>query len=111
MADPYEIIEIEPKDIMPKALEHKEAGDRLGQICCVRTEGGYDLLYSYIFEYRMINYKIPVALEQEIDSIEPVFPTAGLYENEMNELFGVRIKFAAPDHHRMFRITEQTPFK
>lgn len=111
MADPYEIIDLELKDLLDKAREHKAAGYRLGQICCVRTEGGYDLLYSYVLEYKMINYKIAIAETEEVPTMEEIFPTAKLYENEMSELFGVNIHFATPDGNKMYRIAAETPFK
>ena len=112
MADKYEIIDIQPGDLALKTLEHKRAGYRLGQICAVRTETGYELLYSFIIEYHMVNYKITIEEDTEIVSISDVYPTAMLYENEMRELFGVNIKFINLDYHdKLYRIEEKTPFK
>ena len=112
MREQYDMINIEPGDLALKTLEHKRNGERLGQICAVRIEKGYELLYSFIKDYHMTNYKIVIDEDTEIVSISDVYPTAMLYENEMTELFGVRIKYITLDYHnKLFRLNQETPFK
>lgn len=112
MREQYDVINIEPGDLALKTLEHKRSGDRLGQICAVRTENGFDLLYSFIKDYHMTNYKVAIDEDTEVVSISDVYPTAMLYENEMTELFGVKIKYINLDYHnKLYRLNEETPFK
>lgn len=112
MREQYDMFEIEPGEIALRTLEHKRGGFRLGQICALRTEGGYELLYSFIKDYHMTNYKVIIDEDTEIVSISDVFPSAMLYENEMSELFGVNIKYINVDYHnKLFRIEQETPFK
>ncbi len=112
MREQYDMFEIGPGEIALRTLEHKRGGFRLGQICALRTEGGYELLYSFIKDYHMTNYKVVIDEDTEIVSISDVFPSAMLYENEMSELFGVNIKYINFDYHnKLFRIEQETPFK
>ncbi len=112
MREQYDMIEIEPGDLAMKTLEHKRSGSRLAQICALRIENGYELLYSFVKDYHLTNYKITIDEETEVVSISDVFPSAMLYENEMTELFGVKIRFINLDYHdKLFRIEQETPFK
>lgn len=112
MREQYDMLEISPGEIALKALEHNRHGYRLGQICALRTEGGYELLYSFIKDYHMTNYKVIIEENTEIVSISDTFPSAMLYENEMKELFGVNIEYINLDYNnKLFRIEQDTPFK
>lgn len=112
MREQYDMCEIGHGELALRTLEHKRGGCRLGQICAVRTQGGYELLYSFIKDYHMTNYKIKIDEDTEIASISDIFPAAMLYENEMTELFGVKIKYINLDYkNKFFRIEQETPFK
>lgn len=112
MREQYDIIEVAPAELSLKALEMSRDNARLGQICAVRVEGGYELFYSFIKEYKMINLKVCVPEDVEITSISDYFPSAMLYENEMAELFGVKIKCISLDYKgKFYRIEAETPFK
>lgn len=112
MREQYDMYEIESGEIALKTLEHKRSGYRLGQICALRIENGYELLYSFIKDYHMTNYKVKIGEDTEIVSISDIFPAAMLYENEMTELFGVQIKYINLDYrNKFFRIEQETPFK
>ncbi len=112
MREEYDTIEIEHGDLALKTLECKRTGCRLGQVCAVRIPDGYELFYSFIKDYHMTNYKITIDEDTEVVSISDVYPSAMLYENEMKELFGVKIRFINLDYHdKLYRIKEETPFK
>ncbi len=112
MRENYILDVITPVDLTLKALEMKGNGARLCQICSVRTEGGFDLLYSFVNGYEFYNYKISLKEDEEIESISAVFPNAFLYENEMSELFGINIKYIALDYkNKLYDIAVKTPFK
>ena len=83
-------------DIMQKKYED---GYRLSQICSVAFEGYNEVIYSVNKEYLMENYKIDL-------------PIATLYENEIKELWGVKVVGMNIDYHdKFYRIKEETPFK
>lgn len=112
MRENYRLAEITP-DIMPlKVVKAKKNNARLVQMCAVNTEKGYDLLYSFANEYNHVIYKISIGKDEQVVSISDIYPAAALYENEMRELFGVKIEYLNLDYHeRLYSIDEKTPFR
>lgn len=93
-------------------LEKQRAGYRLAQICATAYEGGNELIYSVADNYTFENYKVIVPIDEEINTISDFFPSAMLYENEMKELFDVKIKSINPDYNnKLYRIAQKAPFK
>ncbi len=93
-------------------LERQRAGYRLAQICATAYEGGNELIYSVVENYTFENYKVIVPIDEEINTISDFFPSAMLYENEMKELFDVKIKSINPDYNnKLYRIAKKAPFK
>lgn len=112
MNNDYTIEEIEFQPLYNIILEKQRAGWRLAQICATAFEGYNELIYSLAKTYRLENYKIKVPIDMEISTISDLYPSAMLYENEMKELFGVKISSINVDYKdRFYRIAKQTPFK
>lgn len=112
MRENYRLIVIEPSDLINKVLEERRKNNRLIQICAVSVEGGYELSYSFAEGYDFINYRLNIAEDVEIPSIADFFPSAALYENEMKELFGVKIQHINLDYNnQLYKIDAETPFK
>ena len=89
-----------------------EDGYRLSQICSIAFEGYNEVIYSVNKDYLMENYKIDLPIDEEIKSFSDIFPAATLYENEIKELWGVKVVGMNIDYHNKFyRIKEETPFK
>lgn len=101
------------KDELYKIMEQKyNDGYRLAQILSVAYEGYNEVTYSVAKEYEMENYKINLPIDEEIKSFSDIFPAANLYENEIKELWGVKVVGMALDYHNKFyRIEKETPFK
>lgn len=96
-------------DIMQKKYED---GYRLSQICSVAFEEYNEVIYSVNKEYLMENYKIELPIDEEIKSFSDIFPASTLYENEIKELWGVKVVGMSIDYHdKFYRIKEDTPFK
>ncbi len=101
------------KDELYKIMKQKyNDGYRLAQILSVAYEGYNEVTYSVAKEYEMENYKINLPIDEEIKSFSDIFPAATLYENEIKELWGVKVVGMALDYHNKFyRIEKETPFK
>lgn len=101
------------KDELYKIMDQKyNDGYRLAQILSVAYEGYNEVIYSVAKEYEMENYKINLPIDEEIKSFSDIFPAATLYENEIKELWGVKVVGMALDYHNKFyRIEKETPFK
>lgn len=101
------------KDELYKIMDKKyNDGYRLAQILSVAYEEYNEVIYSVAKEYEMENYKINLPIDEEIKSFSDIFPAATLYENEIKELWGVKVVGMALDYHNKFyRIEKETPFK
>lgn len=112
MREQYTIETVDIQTLYKTMLEKQRAGYRLAQICATAFEGYNELIYSVVNGYTFENYKIIVPIDTEITTISDFYPSAMLYENEMKELFGVKINSINPDYQdKLFRIAVKTPFK
>lgn len=112
MREDYELTVINSGDLSRKTLKMKREGARLVQICAVSIENGYELSYSFGKDYEFINYRIVIDENTKIASIGDIYPSAAFYENEIKELFGVKIDAINLDYHnKLYRIDQETPFK
>ena len=102
---------IEAPELLNVTIAYRQKGWRLVQICAVRTDEGYELSYSFSMNYDMETLRFAIAAEDEVSSISAVYPGAFLYENEIKELFGVKVNAISTDYHdKLYRIHVKTPF-
>lgn len=112
MREQYTLKTVDLPTLYNIILEKQRAGYRLAQICATAFEGYNEVIYSVVDGYKFENYKIIVPIDTEINTISDFYPSAMLYENEMKELFGVKIKSINPDYNdKLYRIAVKTPFK
>jgi ech hydrogenase subunit D len=117
MAVDKEIIGIEIGALIDNACSMKERGARLVQICCVREPAGkgqathFELHYTFDIKYQLTSCKVRIEPETEIPSITGIYPCAFLYENEMHDLYGIRIKDINIDYKGTFyKLAKPRPF-
>lgn len=106
---------IEPiamEQFLPLVIRFKMEGWRVVQICASRLPGQYELSYSFAKGYDMRTLRLIVGQEEPVSSITQVYPCAFMQENEVAELFGVKIESIENDYrHKLYRIERDTPFK
>ena len=113
MTEKQEIIEIEKKDLLEKIKVLDEANYRLVQICCTRTDKlTVDYTFDDAIKYKFINYRIHLPLENaELPSISGIYLAAFTYENELHDLYGIKIDGIAIDFGgKFYRIEAKAPF-
>lgn len=105
------------KDIQAAELEAaatlmKKEGYRLAQICATTLPDRFEVNYSFDKDYAFINYRITLSsVEISLPSITKIYWNAFIYENEIQDLFGIRIKGMAVDYHGQFyKTTVKVPF-
>ena len=112
MRESYTLEKVDIQTLYKTMLEKQRAGYRLCQICATAFEGYNEIIYSVVKEYTFENYKIELPIDDEITTISDFYPSAMLYENEMKELFGIKIKSINIDYdNKFYRIKAKTPFK
>ena len=110
---PEEIIKtIEVGGLLPEVMELKKNGKRLSQACAAYIDDKFELSYSFADDvtYQYITLRLVISTDTEVPSITEVVPPAVFYENEMKELFGVKIKMISVDYeNRLYRIRQEQP--
>ena len=103
---------ISADELLTKCQKLKNEDYHIVQICAVRTHDGYELTYSFALGYEMVNLRLVITVDEEVMSISSIFSPAFLYENEILELFGVKIQMINLDYKgNLYRIAAKTPFK
>lgn len=107
------IREIALSDLLENTMVMKSQGRRLSQACAAFRSGKYELSYSFAEDdgYNYETLRVIVGLDEEVPSLSEFYPYADFYENEMRELFGVKIEMMKHDYKdKFYRISAVTPF-
>jgi len=86
-----------PAEMHKPIKEYYEDGYRLVTATCVDEGEDFRLIYSFDKEMTMINLEVSIPREKPIPSISDIYACAFLVENEMQELFGLKIDNIALD--------------
>jgi hypothetical protein len=100
-------------DLLVTVMRKRQANLRLVQICCAVVDNKYEVLYSFTDDdsYELTNLRVMVGLNETIPSICDSYPYANYYENEMSEMFGLKIEMIDGDYHgKFYRIDAKEPF-
>ena len=104
-------INIEPADVFNRVQDMKAEGYRLVQICCTTLKSGFEVLYSFDLDGELVSLRLDMPANTEIDSISKIYWPAFIYENEMKDLFGLKIRHIELDFGgHFFRVAEETPW-
>ncbi len=101
---------VEQAMLFEKVSDRKSKGQRLIHICCTKKDG-YEITYAFDNAYNVENIRIQITEDTEIESVSPIYSYAFLYENEIKDLFGVKIKNITLDYNGgLYRTAVKTPF-
>jgi ech hydrogenase subunit D len=103
---------IEVADLLKRVEALKNDGNRLSQISCTRTQTTFELSYSFDkdFTYTVLRIVLPDN-NVEIPSISSIYLAAFTYENELHDLFGIKIKGIAVDFQgNFYKVREKFAF-
>ena len=106
-----EFIDLPLAELSATSKKLKADGARFVQMLAVRCDFGYDLVYSFMKEDTLLNYRIEkVAATDKVPSITSEFLNAFVFENEAHDLFGVQITDIAIDFGgKFYALSETTP--
>ena len=104
-------ISIEPTQLVDKIQDYKADGYRLAQVHCTKVSEGFELTYSFDKDHVLTNLRLTIPEEEEIMSITGISWAAFIYENEMQDLFGVKFKHMALNYGgHFFKVSQPTPW-
>ena len=98
-------------DLLSVVRGMKKDGYRLLQICATKVSEGFEILYSFDKEHELTNLKLTIPEEEEVQSVTGEYWGAFIYENEMHDLFGIKIVNNELDYGgNFFKVSEPTPW-
>jgi ech hydrogenase subunit D len=111
MTEEQTIIPIQTNDLVQKVTDLHKEGYRLVQINCTRTDA-LEINYSFDKNYQLVSLRLTLPAENpEIPSVSDVYWSAFLYENEMHDLYGVKVNGMAVDFQgKFYRTAVKVPF-
>lgn len=93
------LIEISKEQLLGEVQNMVYNGYRFVTATCVDTgDGNLEVTYHFDRNYELQNYRIKVKKGEELPSISKIFLCALLVENEMKELFGLKVTNIAIDY-------------
>lgn len=104
-------------ELLAETLRIKNDGYRLVAITCtsiggIEANSSMELSYSFDKDYELVTLRLIIDTEEAITSISIMYPYSFLYENEIKELFGVKIKDISIDfNNTLYKIPVATPFQ
>lgn len=104
-------IEVKPitaEQLLDETQKMYQDGYRLITTTCIDEVDNFRIIYSYDKETRLVNIEVPVNKGQEIPSLTGIYLSNFLVENELQELFGVKIKDIAVDLKGHLYLTEDS---
>jgi ech hydrogenase subunit D len=111
MIEKQDLRTVEVGQIAKAVAEMKEQGYRLVQISPT-TIGGFELNYSFDKDYSFTNIRVVIASDDVVvPSVSAIYPNAFLYENEIHDLFGIKIEGISVDYKgKFYRTAVKFPF-
>ncbi len=90
--EPQETKKIETSQLIGSVERFRNEGYRLVQIGCAKVGDLYEINYSFDKDYHFENLRIAITADTEVPSISGMYWNAFIYENEMHDLFGIRVR-------------------
>jgi ech hydrogenase subunit D len=97
-----EVREIAKDRLLVEADAFFASGCRLVQICALKNEGRIELDYSFGKDFDMTTLRFVVAPGESVPSVSHIWRGAFLYENEIQDLYGVTIDNLAVNYGGAF---------
>ncbi len=102
---------IESSQLLHEVRDIKAEGYRLVQACATNVGDETELLYTFDKDFKLFNIKMNIPKDRIMESITGEYWGAFIYENEMNDLFGIKFKHSKLDFEGNFFVTkEETPW-
>jgi NADH:ubiquinone oxidoreductase 27 kD subunit len=106
------ITTISYENLTSTVLKLKHEDYRLVQMCATTMDKEYELTYTFALGYDITSIRMVISEDTEIMSISDIYAPAFLYENEMKDLFGIKISLINLDYKgEFYKIETKTPFK
>jgi len=107
-----EIAVVERAEIAAKAAEMARSGSRLVAVTCTSLTDAFEITYTFDKEYKPTHLRVMVPrTDPTVPSITQSYFAAFSYENELQDLFGLKAEGLVLDFKgNFYRKAAQAPF-
>lgn len=112
MIEPQPVTITDRADLPEKAKELFVQGYRLVQICATTGDSTIEVTYSFDRDYAFTNMRVILQKDDTVlPSITGSFLAAFTYENELQDLFGIKVTDLAINYNgNFYKMSIKTPF-
>jgi ech hydrogenase subunit D len=112
MSGQSDIETITPDVLLQKVRALRDRKFRLVQISAARLPESMELTYSFDLQNQLANLRLLLPLaDPRVPSINSIFPCVLLYENEIHDLFDIKVEGMAIDFHgNLYKTAIKFPF-
>lgn len=112
MIEPQPMTPIAAGEIPAKAAALAKDGYRLVQMCGTVVDDTIEIIYSFDKAYALENYRVVLQRsDPSLPSITGAYLAAFTYENELQDLFGIKVSDMALNFNgNFYRLSQKTPF-
>jgi ech hydrogenase subunit D len=105
------LVVVDKGQIVDKATQMSKEGFRLVQISCLAKDS-YEVTYSFDKNYACAHVRVVLPKDNpELPSITGAYFAAFTYENELQDLFGIKVSGLALDFKgKFYKLSVKTPF-
>lgn len=97
------ILSVQPNQVVGESARFKAEGYRFVTLSYVEKNADQvEILYHFDRDFQMAHLRLTVDRKAAIPSITTVFLAAFLVENEIQDLYGLRVEGLPIDYHRTF---------
>lgn len=107
-----DVIALAPEELPARAAQLAKDGWRIVHVACINQGDHLDILYAFDKGYKLVNYKLTVPKDGAVvPSITASYLAAFAYENELQDLFAVKVTDLALDFKgKFYRKRHEAPF-
>jgi ech hydrogenase subunit D len=105
------LVVVDKGQIVDKATQMSKEGFRLVQISCLAKDS-YEVTYTFDKNYTCAHMRVVLPKDTpELPSITGAYFAAFTYENELQDLFGIKVSGLALDFKgKFYKLSVKTPF-
>jgi len=106
------ITPLERGQLPAKAAQLKADGWRIVHVACTALADSLEITYAFDKAYKLVNYRLSVPkTDPVVPSISGIYLAAFTYENELQDLFGMRVEGLVLDFKgKFYRKRHEAPF-
>lgn len=102
--------EINNSEVEQNVRQMFDENYRFITMSCIDEGENYSIIYHFAKDYEMKHFRIKLGKQEELKSVSDIYFCALLVENEIQDLFGVKIKGIAIDYNGNLLLSDGAPY-